>query len=278
MENNFNKNISVIYPSKSIKEFKQQFNEGVNILEKNNFRIFKNENDSLITDPDLKALAINNRFGEGKQILWSAVGGDKCESLIGKISFDLLKNEKIIGSSDNTHLILAAYLMTGKITYYGPNIINLPQLNQKSLMSNLNFLSGNSSLTYSAEMTVINDGRASGILFGGNLFALNNILEQFSTDRLKDLVIFFEDIEDEVTNLNKEINRLKTSEVLKKTKALIVGHVISDKFSNLKEELADYDFPIIKVDYFGHQVKDFYIFPIGRRVLIDTSLKELKLI
>jgi muramoyltetrapeptide carboxypeptidase len=278
MNTKFNPKVSVIYPSKPIEQFQNEFNKGIDILLVNNFIVENNEKFSLTTEPSLKAKAINACFkDEALDILWSAVGGDQCESLIEKLDFGLIKDQKLIGSSDNTHLILSAYLKTGSVTYYGPNIINLPELSLHSLTENFSFLKNETELNYPSRMAVIKKGNADGILFGGNLFALNNIIEKYSIDQLDKLVIFFEEIEDEVTNIEKEITRLKSSGILKKTKAIIIGNLISKEPLDIGQKFADYDMPIIKVDYFGHKVKDFYIFPIGRKVSLDTSLCKIEL-
>jgi len=63
---------------------------------------------------------------------------------------------------------------------------------------------------------------------------------------------------------------------------MVIGGVKSDQdpiqlFDMVVNEFKNYNFPIIKVDFFGHYTKEFYPLPIGRHAVIDTSTNRFAL-
>ncbi len=44
------------------------------------------------------------------------------------------------------------------------------------------------------------------------------------------------------------------------------------------ERTAGFDFPIVKVEYFGHDIDDFYPLPIGVEAKIDTDENKFSII
>jgi len=226
-----------------------------------------------------KIKKINQSFTDDSGIIWCAAGGDSCFGILDHIKYGkIISNKLLIGSSDNIHLILAVYLKTGLSTVFGPNIVNLPSLDRGSVDSLFEYIRNIQDFKYPSAMEIIKPGDAEGALFGGNLFALNNILEKYPTDKLNDLILFFEDIEDEVIEIGREIRRLKTSPILNKIKALVIGNIVTQKTKEtvidiIRSEFCEFDFPIIKVNYFGHQTKIFYPIPIGKNAHLDTSQK-----
>lgn len=272
-----NAKVSIIAPSKSIDLFKDQFDRGVEILTSNGFQIKFNQGG----DQNLKYKidAINESLQDDSPIVWCAVGGDSCFEILDLIDFDHINQNKILfGSSDNTHLVLVASLQTTLKTVFAPNVVNLPSLSKESLDHCFDYARNLKKFAYPRIMEIIRPGKASGVLFGGNLFALNNIIEKYPTEKLSDIILFFEDIEDEVTEIEEQIKRLKANFDMKKVNALVVGNIsLIKKDKNIieliKSEFDGYGFPIIKVDYFGHNVKEFYPFPIGSKASLDTSKK-----
>jgi len=85
------------------------------------------------------------------------------------------------------------------------------------------------------------------------------------------------------------VKELKNRGFFDKISAMVIGHLSKCKDKKypednrpikkiLLETTKKYKFPIIKVDYFGHDIPDFYTFPIGIEASVDTGKKEFKLI
>lgn len=277
--------ISIINPSNGLKQFRDKFEDGLKFLLSNQLEVKHNQADETGSNNfKSKIEIINKLLKTGPSIIWCAVGGDSCEEIIDFLDYDKIKTDSIIiGASDNTHLVLAVYLKTKINTVFGPNVVNLSTLNQKSVDQCIKYALGRQAFEYPTKMNIINQGEAQGILLGGNLFCLNNIIEKYSTINLENMILFFEEIEDEVSDIKKEIRRLKSTSILNKVSGLVIGNLVSEQSNDnlmeiIKSEFAEYNFPIIKVDYFGHNVKEFYPLPIGVRAQIDTTKNLFTLI
>lgn len=280
-----NNEISIIAPSKNIDGFKDQFDKGLEILISSGFKIAFDQTAEIdYSNFNNKIDIINNTLESGASITWCAVGGDSCFDILDSINYDKIASDKLlIGSSDNTHLVLAVYLKTAIKTIFGPNVVNLSNLRKKSINQCLDYIRNIQKFEYPKEMTVIKPGKTSGVLFGGNLFALNNTIEKYPVYSLENIILFFEEIEDEVSNIKREIERLKSSAIIGKINGLVIGNLISKNSDEIiaelvKSEFAEFNFPIAKVNYFGHNVKEFYPLPIGVEAHLDTSKNLFALI
>ena len=84
-------------------------------------------------------------------------------------------------------------------------------------------------------------------------------------------------------------HHFKLSGNLEKISAMVIGNLSkcrdekNESNNRPIEEIVleltkGYNFPIIKVPYFGHDTSDFYTLPIGAVAEIDTTRKEFKII
>jgi len=277
--------ISIITPSKSVDGFKNQFNEGLKILVSAGLKIAFNQTEKPnYSDLKNRVGIINRVLKSNSSIIWCAVGGDSCIDILDFINYDEIASDKLlIGSSDNTHLLLAIYLKTGVKTVFAPNVVNLPSLEKKSIDRCIDYALNVQKFEYPNKMNIVKPGKTTGILFGGNLFAFNNIIEKYPADNLEDIILFFEEIEDEASDIKQEIKRLKSSPIFNKVNGIVIGNLVSknsneDPVKNIKSEFAEFNFPIIKVDYFGHNVQEFYPLPLGAKTCLDTANRHFALI
>lgn len=97
-------------------------------------------------------------------------------------------------------------------------------------------------------------GKASGILVGGNLFTFSPVLgTQADATRGQDLILFMEEVEEDMSHIDRVINTLRLNGVFDRCKGVILGE-FTDCEANLDygsvEEmicsyLKDYDIPVL---------------------------------
>jgi muramoyltetrapeptide carboxypeptidase len=282
--------IGIVAPSRHIHEFKLQIEASVFLLKKMGFKIvfgknFKKKLSASAGTAKERAADFQEMF-ERKDVsaIFCALGGDSANQLLPLIDYKLIKkNPKIIlGSSDITNLLLAINKKTSLMTFHGPNIKDFGRISKKSLTFLLDLLElkNRKKIIFPGKMSVIKSGRASGKLIGGNLLIINSLLATEYVPNLKGSVLFWEELEDDISDIEFELTQLKLSGVLNQISGMIVGNIKENPSTKKREleivfkELAcGIDIPIIKVDYFGHGVKDFFTFPIGANATLDTKNK-----
>ena len=125
-------------------------------------------------------------------------GGFNCNGVFDYLDFELIKkNPKIIcGYSDPTSLINIIYAKTGLVTFHGPNFKSLSATDtdygnkevEKRLFQNILQIGEND------EYRTIQEGRAEGILVGGNLSLFSNLITGKYKVDTRDKILFIEDL------------------------------------------------------------------------------------
>lgn len=97
----------------------------------------------------------------------------------------------------------------------------------------------------------------------------------------KNAILFIEDIDEGLSTIEYQLYQLKNSGILEKIKGLVIGHIETNE-KNIDQILDDvlkkYNYPIIKVDYFGHGISEFLTIPNGVKAKISTQEKSFKLL
>jgi muramoyltetrapeptide carboxypeptidase len=240
-----------------------------------------------------RASDLNTLFKDKKiKAIMCATGGIVSNQLLDLIDFETIKkNPKIfIGYSDITVLLLAIYKKTGLITFHGPNLHSLKKLTKEAEDFLFDLLMGKKSQYYlPSEMEIIKKGRAKEKLLGGNLHLINSLLGTKYAPTYNKKIWFWEEVGESPASLDQKLNQFKLSENIKNISAMIVGNLsgcIDKKYKEdnrpineiILELTKEYNFPIIKVPYFGHNISNFYTFPIGVTSEINTKTGEFKII
>ena len=286
--------IGVVAPSRYVHDFEKKINKGAKVLEAMGFNIvfgknfkkrFFNSAGKIIERAD----DINEMFANKKiKAIICAVGGDSANQILEHINYGLIReNPKvIIGFSDITTLLLGIFHKASLITFHGPNLkdFNNLTIESKFFLNSLLFESKETPCSYPGKIEVIKHGKASGRLVGGNLFVINSLISSKFIPKLEKSILFWEDIDEDLSSIEFQLYQLKLSGMIDKISGMIIGNVIrnpKNKTRPLKDIVLDItknlNIPIIKVDYFGHGVRNFYIFPIGGEAYINTKSKEFKL-
>jgi muramoyltetrapeptide carboxypeptidase len=240
---------------------------------------------AMFKDPEVKAV-------------WCIRGGYGTTRLLPNLDYELIRqNPKIlIGYSDITALLHAIFLKTGLIGFHGPvaattmndyNLASLRQLlfehHEKQFIDKFTY--DQEADEYQSE--IINPGKASGQLTGGNLSLLAAMAgTEFGMDATGKLV-FIEDVGEKPYRIDRMFTQLRQSANLGKAKGIILG-VFNDcnpkegDFSlslkqTLEDRLGDLGIPVYYGFSFGH-VDQLCTIPVGVEASFDTSTAQLVLI
>jgi muramoyltetrapeptide carboxypeptidase len=179
---------------------------------------------------ELRANEINELF-ENKTVkgIFCMKGGWGCARILDKIDYSLIeKNPKVlIGFSDITALLIAITTKTGLITFHGP--VGNSGWNDftKSVLTNVtmtvkpfNFPENPS--TENAPV-IINPGKATGELVGGNLTVLSSLIGSGYLPDWKNKLLFLEEVKEEPYSLDRMLTQLKLSGVLNSISGFVFG-------------------------------------------------------
>lgn len=284
--------IAVIAPSnavskddtKFLKETEKKFNNyGINVIYGKN--IYSNSLEYGAT-PREKANDLNEAFqNKNVQAIFCAKGGENSNTIFEYIDYEMIKqNPKIFcGFSDSTFLLNMIYQKTGLVTFHGSTFKAISDWDSPCVFEDIinKMVKGNTSLNMNSKtFNVIKNGIAEGILVGGNLSCIREMVcGEYSVD-FKDKILFIEDLGEE-SNPKFESNFLyymKQNKVFDQIKGLWIGNYEHESKIKLEKIVLDvlendYNFPIIKSDNFGHITKK-QVIPVGGNARIDTANKE----
>lgn len=228
----------------------------------------------LVREPDIKAIIF-------------ATGGNRALHLLDHLDYKLIKKHPklYMGFSDNTALLNAITAKTGTITYHGPTLKRLPKNPQADF--NLRLLSGEISVIPMTGAKVAREGRAEGILIGGNLSLFRYLVESGEIAEPKGAILFLEDIAEEYSRIDRDFCYLRRTGLLDKIGGLVLGQFTDLRDTGtpfgftfediIAEHTAGLNIPIIMNAPFGHDT-DLYALPIGAKASFDTDDLSLTLI
>ncbi|MCE3258854.1 MAG: peptidase LD-carboxypeptidase [Bacteroidetes bacterium] len=179
---------------------------------------------------DLRASELNALFAE-KSVkgIFCMKGGWGCARILNKLDFDLIrKNPKvIIGFSDITALLLAITATTGLVTFHGP--VGNSGWNDftKTVFSEV--VMKPKPFTFpenpfnEEKYVVLNSGKASGELMGGNLTVLTGLIGSNFLPEWKNKILFLEEAKEEPYSIDRMLTQLKLAGVLDVISGFIFG-------------------------------------------------------
>ena len=289
--------IGIVAPSTPIMEDREQaLNKGRKLLEEIGINSVKgkyvNKNTlGYSATKEEKAEDINNMFSD-KNIkgVFSSKGGENSFTCLGLIDYEnIKKNPKIVyGISDATNYLNAIYAKTGLITFHQSDVKSFSIIDKDSFEFQdfkRRLIDGEiGKICKNSEWKCLKEGIVEGIVVGGNLKALMNLLNTEYMPDITDKILFLEAY---ATSTPPELvdcylSVLKYHKVFDKIKGLWVGHYHGDtetiKFedvimANLKED----HFAILKCDVFGHDCEDVVI-PIGGKIKLDATNCEVEIL
>jgi muramoyltetrapeptide carboxypeptidase len=290
--------IGIVSPSAAISKNRLSvFNEGIEFLKGLGFKVKYGKNAFNIDDysagtPEEKAEDINQMFAdpEVKAIICSK-GGDNANSCLPLLDYEMIqRNPKIfMGMSDITVLLLSIYQKCNLITFHGSDVMGLSGTLDKYEVDEIvsRVIEGKIGIVNkNSEWKSIRGGQAEGILIGGNLRCM---LKLAGTDYIPDFsnsILFLEAYKITPAQCDYQFNQLKQLGAFEKVKGVIIGYIYGlqateEKMTQMEEVLLkvtkEYDFPIIKVNDFGHCCPNT-VLPIGVEVKMNATECSLEIV
>ena len=229
--------ISVIAPSNPVqeddliylKETEKMFNsKGINVIYEKN--IYSNSL-GYSAAPWEKAEDLNSAFSKKDvQAIFCAKGGENSNTMFEYIDYDLIKdNPKIFcGFSDNTFLLNMIYEKTGLVTYHSSTFKAISDWDKPCVFEDIinKIKKGKNSLKREEDnFETINKGTAEGILIGGNLNCLREMVSGKYSLNFQDKIVFIEDLGEESNPkfVSNFLYYMKQNDVFSKIKGLWIG-------------------------------------------------------
>lgn len=221
--------------------------------------------------------------------IFAARGGYGTIRIIDRIDFSSFRNHPkwIIGFSDITilHSHIQALYKTESI--HGQMPLTIPDGSEISLET-LRKALFNEKFEYSYESQVKNrDGKASGILMGGNLTLLMMMAGSVSEQDYSGKILFLEDVGEYLYSIDRMMWNLKRAGKLTDLKGLIVGAFTELKDNDIPfgqtaeqiimEHVKEYDFPVCFNFPAGH-IADNRALIFGRQVNLNIEGQSVTLI
>lgn len=211
-------------------------------------------------------------------------GGYGSMRLLNDIDFDMIQEHPkiIVGYSDITALLLGLYQKTGLITFHGPVIREISKNNHKNLENLIKVIrSGDQPDFDLQEAKALKSGNAIGTLIGGNLSLICHLVGTPYLPSMKGALLFIEDCEEPIYRIDRMLNHLKLSGLLKEISGLIGGHFkdCGDQKAIdqlILEVVSDLNIPVVSGMSFGHGTVNTTL-PIGCKAELDTKRMGLTL-
>ncbi|KAB8126659.1 LD-carboxypeptidase [Gracilibacillus oryzae] len=238
----------------------------------------------------------------------TVIGGFNSNELLPYIDYDCIReNPKVFcGYSDITAIAASITAKTGLVTYCGPHFssfhMNMLQEYQTDYFKKCVMQSGPYEIFSSdlwsddawfldqkkrqfekAEWKIFNEGYAEGQLYGGNLCTFNLLQGTPHMPDIEDSILFIEDDEMSIPEtFARDLSSLL--QTVKQLKGLVIGRFQrASEMTNAQLRFILGKHPLlmsIPVLYdvdFGH-TQPSITFPIGGRVILDSSQKQIKLV
>lgn len=223
-------------------------------------------------------------------------GGYGSTRLLDKIPYYLIRqNPKIfLGFSDITALQMAFFKKTKLITFHTSlNALDFDYTRERFVQMTFfsNTMELDISVDFAPKTIVLNEGKAKGVLLGGNLSLLISLIGTNFLPKFKNRIVFLEEISEPPYKIDRMLTHLLMATDIHKATGVILGifnkcdwqsyYKNKDKAFSLydifRDRFKDFSFPIVYGFPLGHQAK-ISILPMGAEVELDTQNLKLRLL
>lgn len=239
-------------------------------------------------------------FDKNINAIWCIQGGETANEILDLIDYNLIKkNPKIfLGKSDIDLLHLAINKKTGLTTFHSPDIkLGIGDMDfeysKKWFIKRL--LKGEiGEIERFTDWKTVRQGNAEGKIVGCNLSSILKLAGTEYFPDFKNAILFLENYEGGIKTIIYKLTQLKQIGVFEKIKGMVIGYIYGfqnkeylrqnpklDKdgsrvnYENIVLDIVkDYDFPILKINEFGHRCPNA-ILPIGVKVKLDATNKKI---
>ncbi|MFI5149259.1 MAG: LD-carboxypeptidase [Bacteroidia bacterium] len=243
---------------------------------------------------ELRAKELNDLFTDREvKAIFCMKGGWGCARLLPLINFgNISANPKIImGFSDITSLLIAIQAKTGMTTFHGP--VGNSGWNDFTVGYLKRVLMTGETVTYLSTgkqediPLVINPGKATGMLCGGNLSVLAGMMGSAYLPSWKNKILFLEETGEEPYRIDRMLTQLRLCGVLENLSGLIFGKCIKctadepDKAFTFQQVLEQNIKPLGIPAFYGAMIghiENKFTVPVGIKAVMDAEKGTLTLL
>ena len=278
--------ISIISPAGPIKD-KGALLQAVSYLESKGYKVKVSPNallreDYLAGDDDFRSADLLEAFGnpEIKAIL-CARGGYGCSRILNRFTNEFIfDNQKIfLGHSDITAFLNCLPITT----FHAPMAIGdfgceyVDSLTEKSFFDVIEGVKAPYLYESKAGFRVINSGKASGKLIGGNLSVLVSLLGTKYAPDFKGKILLLEDLNEPLYKIDRMLTQLRLAGVFEN----VSGFVFADFGETEVTEEFLRSFIAEKPAFYGFNAshsRSKYTLPLGVKYILDAEQGTLELV
>ncbi len=231
---------------------------------------------------------VNKMFADPEvKAIFCVKGGDTSSRIMEYLDYDVIRNNPkiFVGYSDITNLHLGINQNCDLVTFHGPmvssNILN--DFDDETAASLYAAINAEGDFEFKNpegfDIKVLKEGRAEGILTGGNLSLLSaSVATPYDPDT-DGKILFVEEVNENITKIEKWMYHLRNSGKLKRCKGILLGQFTEvenfkrpeyDVYEDMKDILEDIDIPVMYNIQSGHG-KPMMTLPMGAVCSMDTS-------
>ena len=267
---------------------RKAFRQGLRVLEKMGFApyvpegVFEKKRYLAGTDVE-RADRINSLFRD-KTVrgIICARGGYGSMRLLTLLDYKTIrKNPKVfVGFSDVTALLTVFYNRCGLVCFHGPMVTTLATETQKACKALYGAVASAEKIRLTSQhAVVIQAGKASGPVLGGNLTTLSHLLGTPFAPVFKGHILILEEINEAPNRLDRMLMQMKLAGCFNGLAGLVMGSFKNcGKKKNVYEITAeifrDVKFPILVGFGFGH-VRGNSTIPVGLKATLDADANLL---
>ncbi|MBN1681532.1 MAG: LD-carboxypeptidase [Anaerolineae bacterium] len=291
--------IGIVAPSTPVtQELEAQFAAGIAFLETLGFQVVTGRHIystswEYTAAPQEKATDINRMFADPViHAIVCAQGGSTANACLPYLDWNMIRaNPKIVlGISDITVLLNAITHYTGLITFHGNDVMwgfgrhptpyDVDEFKRCLMMGRSGLIPPN------GPRKTVRSGAAEGTLWGGNLHCLQKLIGTPYCPHFTDAILFIEALDIKPEVCDHLFHQLQQAGVFDRVRGVIVGYI--DGLQNDPEAAhqmedilvritAEYTFPVLKMDDFGHNCPNT-VLPVGGRARLDADAHTLEII
>jgi muramoyltetrapeptide carboxypeptidase len=231
--------------------------------------------------------------------IWCVRGGYGSIRILDRLDYNVIsENPKpFIGYSDITAIHTAIFKETGLVTFHGPlGISDFNRFTIQSLRKAVMETGKQRELDYRREKGsrqnpefdhyTIRDGRAEGLLTGGNLSVLDSLIGSRFEPDFSGRIVYIEEVEEKTYRVDKMLFHLLSATNLTQASGIVLGvfsecNINDEPRLTLRQAIHDLLEPLgIPVSYghsFGH-IDHMVTIPNGIRASLDAGRQELSLL
>lgn len=244
---------------------------------------------SYLAGTDVERAEILNRVlrEEGWDAIIFARGGYGTMRVLELVDWDAVARFRrpMIGYSDLTAWSQACWSTTGLSTFHGP-MVHLDfaaGLEPERERWFLDALSGRAPMSWSlSDATVLEQGRAEGVLFGGCLSLLVATMGTPWDGWIDDGILFWEEVDEPTYRIDRMLTQLELAGRLRRIRGVLIGRlkdcgrpVEGELDEVLREFFTNRGIPVVADAPFGHHGNNLLL-PYGQKAILDADKGTLE--